>query len=261
MSPAASIEAPVTPRIASGAGVEAYEVPPRRLTILGGVLYLIIIVGGLVGEAFIRNGLIVQGNAAATAANIRGAESLWRLGVATEFFMLVCTTVLALILFLVLRPVSRNLAWLAVFFNLVTVALEAANEQRLLEALFPLGRAGYLGAFTPEQLSAITSLSLTSYGYGFGISLIFFGCECIILGYLIFQSGYLPRTVGVLMQAAGACYLINTFAMIIDPRFASQLFPAILLPALVGETSLCLWLLFKGVNVERWKLRAGATAG
>lgn len=231
---------------------------PLAISRTGGVLYLVIIAGGLFGEAFIRNRLIVPGDAAATAANIGSLGSLWRFGIAAEFFMLACTTVLALILFVLLRPVSRDLALLAVFFNLVSIAVEAVNEQHLVAALFPLGDAEYLRAFEPAQLHAMASLSLASYAYGFGISLIFFGCECLVLGYLIFRSGYLPGAVGVLMQIAGLCYLTNSFALLLDPGFASRIFPAILVPAFVGELSLCLWLLVKGVDVEKWKARAGA---
>ena len=234
------------------------QTSPQIYARIGGVLYLIIIVGGLFGEAFIRNRLIVSGDATGTAANIRSLESLWRFGIAAEFFMLACTVCLTLIFFVLLRPVSRYLALLAVFFNLVSVAVEAVNEQQLLAALFPLGSAEYLKAFSPEQLYAMASLSLKSYSYGFGISLIFFGCECIVLGYLIFRSGYFPKAVGVLMLLAGLCYLTNSFALLLNPSFASRIFPAILIPAFIGELSLCLWLLVKGVNIEKWKPQAGA---
>ncbi len=240
--------------------MEEYEVgaSPRVLPRIGGLLYLIIIVGGIFGEAFIRGRLIVSGDATATAANIRSLEALWRFGIASELFMLTCTVALTLIFYVLLRPISRDLALLAVFFNLVSVAFEAANELRLLEALLSLSNAEYLSAFEPEQLYAMASLSLTSYGYGFGVSLIFFGCECLVLGYLIFRSGYLPKVIGVLMQVAGLSYLTNSFALLLAPAVADQIFPAILLPAFVGEASLCLWLLVKGVNVEKWKPQAGA---
>jgi hypothetical protein len=78
---------------------------------------------------------------------------------------------------------------------------------------------------------------------------------CLILGYLIFRSGYLPKLIGVLMQIAGLCYLTDSFALVLSPPLADRLFPVILLPALVGEASLCLWLLVKGVNVSRWRAR------
>jgi hypothetical protein len=88
-----------------------------------------------------------------------------------------------------------------------------------------------------------------------GAALIFFGCSCLILGYLIFRSGLLPKTIGVLMQIAGLSYLTNSFALILAPDLANRIFPAILVPAFVGEASLCLWLIARRVNVEKWNER------
>jgi Domain of unknown function (DUF4386) len=210
---------------------------------------------GLFGEAFIRDRLTVSGDAAATAANIRSMEWMWRFGIASELFLLMCALILAWIFLILLRPVSRELAWLATFFNLVSIAVEATIQLQLLAALFPLGTAGYLRAFTQEQLYAMTSLSVRLHGYGFGVSLIFFGCWCLISGFLIFRSGYLPKAVGVLMQMAGLSYLTNSFALLVAPNVANRIFPAILAPAFVGEASLCLWLIAKGVNVEQWNHR------
>ena len=237
------------------------EASPRVLSRIGGVLYLIIIVIGLFGEAFVRDRLIVSGDAAATPANIRAMESLWRFGIAAEFFLLICAISLAPILYILLKPVSKGLALLAMFFDLVSMAVEAATTMTLLEALFPLGNAAYLRAFQPEQLYALSSLAIKSHAFGFGAALIFFGCFCVIAGYLIFRSGYLPKTVGVLMQIAGICYLINSFAPILSSSLANRIFPAILVPSFIGETSLCFWLLLKGVNMERWnnRLVTGAT--
>src|SRR5436309_11147196 len=162
--------------------------------------------------------------------------------------LLICAVALLMILFVLLKPVHRELALLAAFFNLVSIGLEAAITMYLLEALFPLGNAGYLTAFAPEQLHAMASLSLKSHSYGSGVSLIFFGCFCLVIGYLIFKSEYLPKTVGVLMQIAGLSYLTNSFALVLAPAWANRLFPADVVPAFVGEASLCLWLLVKGVN-------------
>ena len=227
------------------------ETSPQVLARVGGALYLIIIVIGLFGEAFVRNRLIISGDAAATAANIMSHESLWRFHIAAELLLLICAVALLWIFFLLLRPVSKDLILLAVFFNLAAIIIESETTMRLLEALFPLGNAGYLKAFTPHQLYAMASLSLKSHGYGFGVSLLFFGCFCVIVGYLIFRSGYIPKTIGVLMQIAGVCYLTNSFALVLSPAVANRLFPAILVPSFIGELSLCLWLLVKGV--ARWQ--------
>ncbi len=231
-----------------------HDVDVRALSRIGGVLYLIIIAGGILGDALIRGTVIVPDDAATTADNLQSMGALWRFGVAAEFVMLLCTTVLALILFILLRPVSRDLAILAVFFNLVTVAVEGLNELRML------GDAAYLAAFTPEQLDALASLALESYSNGFRANLVFFGCECVVLGYLIYRSDFLPRAIGVLMAIAGACYLVNSLAVLAAPGLAERIAPSIIL-AFVGEISLCLWLLFKGVDIEKWRLRAGMFAG
>src|SRR6266704_3944439 len=143
------------------------ETSPQTYARIGGVLYLIIIVVGLFGEAFVRDRLIVSGDATATAANIRSMESLWRSHIAAELFLLICAIALLLILFVLLRPISRDLALLAVFINLVSIGIEAATTIYLLEALFPLGDAGCLKAFTREQLYAMATLSVKSHGYGF----------------------------------------------------------------------------------------------
>ncbi len=236
------------------------ETSPQLYARVGGVLYLIIIVLGIFGEAFVRDRIFVSGDAAATAANLRSLESLWRFGIATELFLLICAIALTLIFYVLLRPISKELALLAVFFNLVSLAVEAVAALDLVAALFPLGNAGYLKAFPPEQLYAMASLAIKSHSYGFGVALIFFGCTCLILGYLIFKSGFLPKALGVLMQIAGLSYLTDSFALILAPTFANRIFPAVLVPAFVGEASLCLWLLVKGVNVEKWEEKANANA-
>lgn len=229
------------------------EASPQAYARTGGVLYLIIIVAGILGELFIRGKIIVSGDAAATAHNIMASQSLWRIGIAGDLIMHVCDVPLALIFYVLLRPVSKNLALLVVLFNLVQTAVMVANEIVLLVPLFLLGGAEYLKSVDPHQLQALSYVSLKVFDYGFGVGLIFFGCECITLGYLIFRSGYLPRILGVLMPLAGLSYLTNSFALLLVPAVAAKLFPAILLPAFVAETSLCLWLLVKGVNVPQWR--------
>lgn len=228
----------------------------RFLARIGGVLYLIVIVIGATGEAVVRGRSVVPGNAEATAANLRSLEWLWRLGVAGEVVLLICAIFLALILYILLRPVSRDVALAAVFFNLICIAIEGVAAVSLATALVPLASAPYLRALAPEQTHAMAMLAIRSHSTGFGIALIFFGVECVILGYLICRSGYMPRPIGVLMAIAGVCYAINSFALLLSPPLSSRLFPAILLPSLIAELSLALWLVVKGVKVAKWEEQA-----
>lgn len=236
----------------------AVETSPQVYARIGGVAYLIIIVAGLLGEMFVRNAIIVSGNAAATANNIIASPLLWRMGIAGDLIMHICDCVLMLVFYVLLRPVNKNLALLGLLFNLIQTAVLVANKLNLLLPLFLLGNADYLKAFEPNQLQALSYLSVKLHGFGFGIGLIFFGFVCLIEGHLIRKSGFLPRAIGVLMQIAGLSYLLNSFALILAPAFADKIFPAILLPPFIGELSLCLWLLIKGVNVEKWKERENA---
>jgi hypothetical protein len=222
----------------------------KKTARVGGILYLIIIVAGIFGELLIKNKIIVSGDPTATASNILHYETLWRIGIASDLLMHVCDVPLMVIFYLLLKPVNKNLALIAVIFNLVQTAAMVALKVNLVQALFPLGMADYLKAFTPDQLSTLSYLSIKSDEYGFGLGLIFFGFECLILGYLIFKSDYLPKIIGVLMQIAGLCYITNSFAMIIAPNTANLLF---MLPPFIAETSFCLWLIIKGVNVPEWE--------
>ncbi|MGQ0720758.1 MAG: DUF4386 domain-containing protein [Candidatus Eiseniibacteriota bacterium] len=233
----------------------------QRVARVGGVLYLVIIVLGALGEAVVRGRIVVSGDATATADNLRSMEWLWRLGVAGEITLLSCATALSLIFYVLLRPVSRDLALGAVLFNLVCISIEGVAAVSLAAALHPMTSAAYVDAFTPEQLDAMTMLSVRSHSVGFGTALVFFGVECVLLGYLIARSGYMPRVIGVLMQVAGVCYVINSFALILSPPLANRLFPAILLPALIAELSLALWLLLKGVRAGKWDEHVHAVAG
>lgn len=231
------------------------ETSPQVYARIGGVLYLIIIVSGILGELFVRGRVVVPGDATATANNILASPLLWRMGIASDLVMHSCDVPLMMIFYVLLRPVDRNLARLAVLFNLVQTAVLVANKLNLLMPLFLLGGADFLKVFEPRQLHALAYLFIRVHGYGFGVGLIFFGFTCLVLGYLIVRSGYLPRFLGVLMQVAGLCYLVNSFALLLAPAVADRMFPFILVPPLVAELSLCLWLLVKGVDVERWRLK------
>lgn len=234
------------------------ETSPQAYARIGGVLYLMIIVLGTLGEIFTLGRLIVSGDAVSTANQIMASPSSWRIGIAGDIMMHVFDIPLMLVFYVLLRPANKNLALQAVLFNLIQTAVLVANTLNLLMPLFLLGNADYLKAFEPNQLYALTYLCAKLHDYGSGIGLIFFGFECLVLGYLIFKLGYFPKTLGVLMQIAGLSYLTNSFTLLLALSFASMV-PAILVPAFVGEMSLCLWLLMKGVNVRQWNERASAS--
>jgi hypothetical protein len=228
------------------------EINPQSYARAGGIAYLLIIVLGAVQEAFIRGRI--------TFANLRDMEMLWRTGIAMELLLLVVNVVLALVFYVLTRPVHKELALLALLFNVIATAVEGAYAIQLVEALFPLSGSAYLRAFTPGQLQAMTALAMKTHVFGFGMALVLFGPYFFVTGYLTFKSGYLPKALGVLYQFAGLAYTFNGFALVLAPQFAARAFMIMAGPAFIGETSFALWLLIKGVRLERWHSLSSAPA-
>jgi hypothetical protein len=236
----------------------AVETSPQIHARTAGVLYLIIIAGGIFAEIFVRERLVVSGDAAATARNILAHELLYRFGFAAGIVVCVCNMPLVLIFYDFFKLVNRSLSLLMVFFILVSTAIESVNLLNHFAPLILLGGRPYLNVFTAEQLQALAYVSLRFQSAGYNISLAVFGFFCLVTGHLIFRSTFLPRILGVLLAIAGLCYLTNSFANFLLPALAARLFPYILVPCFVAELSLCLWLLVIGVNVPKWKEKARA---
>jgi hypothetical protein len=228
------------------------DASPRALARAEGMVYLIIIVLGVFVELFVRGRIVVGGDAAATAANLTAMQSLWRVGIVAELLMVICTVCSALFLYLLLRPVSRQLALLATFFGLVGLTVEAGYSMYLVEALLPLQTASAMKAFTAGQLQAMASLALKAHANGFGIALFLFGPAFLLRGYLVARSGYFPKAVGLLYQLSGVAYLANSFVLILAPQLAGRAFAVMAGPAFIGEMTFCLWLLIKGLNMAKW---------
>ena len=237
------------------------ETSPQVYARVGGMAYLFIIIAGMFGEAYVRGTMVVSGDAAATAGNIMNSPLLWRLGIAGDLLMHVCDVIVVWAVYLLLRPVNKNLALLAMLFNMIQTAVLVLNKLNLMMPLFLMGNADYLKSFDQQQLHSLAYLAIKEHGYGFGIGLIYFGFSIIIVGYLLFRSGYFPKALGVMMAIAGVCYLFNSFAMIIAPSFADLIYPIVLIPGFIGELSFCLWLIVKGVNIKVWNEHQQQLAG
>ena len=230
------------------------ETSPQVYARIGGLAYLIIIVAGAMGEIFIRSKLVVADNPQATCQNISDSPILWRVGIFGDLLMHVMDLVLGIVYYTLFKRINKQLALLSLLFSMIQTAVLVANKMNLVMPLFLLNNDSYLKAFDPQQLKALSYLSIKAHEYGFGIGLIFFGFACLIDGYLIFKSGFLPKILGLMIFVAGICYLTNSFLLIFSPATEGLLFPIILgLLAFIGEFSMCLWLLIKGVHVKKWE--------
>jgi hypothetical protein len=225
---------------------------------IAGAMYFFVIVTAAFAEIFVRGKLVVRGNAAATATNILTHESLYRLGGSADLINLVCDVGLALLFYELLKPVSRSLALLAAFFRLTHVGILTVSILFHFAALFFLTGTHDPSVFDTAQLQEQALMCLSFQSRGYTLCLVYFGFACVLLGILIYRSTFFPRVLGVLMAIAGLCYVTSSFARLISPTFASHLFPYILFPGVLGEWSLALWLLVRGVNMQRWEEKASA---
>jgi hypothetical protein len=226
---------------------------PQLYARLAGVLYLLNILAGFFGEIMVRARLVVPNDPAATAHNILAHQFLFRCGIAGDLFMHLTDVPGIVIFYILLRPVSPDLSLLTALFNLVQTSMLVANKVQLLSTLSFLTTSPM--AFTTPQLQQLALNSLILHEQGFGVGLVFFGVSCLLTGYLIYRSGYLPRTIGAMQCLVGICYLTNSFALILAPHFAEKLAPFLLPPAGLGELATCLWFLFKGINMAKWNER------
>ena len=218
---------------------------------VAGLLYILMVPLGIFGIMYIPSILFVPGDAATTANNIMASESLFRLSIISALLTQLDFILLVIVLYKLLKPVNKNRALLMVILVLVSVPIAMLNELNQFAALQILSGADYLTVFTTDQLHAQMMLFLGLHEDGIIIAQIFWGLWLFPLGFLIFKSGFLPKTLGVLLMIGCFGYLIDSFAIILFPRFTG-----IAQFTFIGELLLPLWLLIKGVNVEQWEKSA-----
>jgi hypothetical protein len=215
---------------------------------IAGLCYLLVIAGGLFAEGLARGSLVVAGDAAATARAIADNETLWRWGVAVHLLYLTPALVVNVIVSRLFSGPSPLLARLALVGAVAGVVVEAGSLVSLSLPLVLAEEPGAYAGIADAQRSALTYLATRLFSVGFGFALVFFASFCVLIGVLIVRSRLVPRVLGVLMVVAGACYVVNTVAMILSPTLSKAVNPAILLPILVAELSLAVWLLVKGIR-------------
>jgi Domain of unknown function (DUF4386) len=234
------------------------DTAPRQLARIAGLLYLINIVLGAFAIGIVPAIIGVGPDAEATAHNIQTHELLYRLGLAAHVVVTVTNVPLAVIFYDLFKVVNRRLALLNAFFILVATAIEAAGLLHQFAPLVLLG-SGPSASAPAAQLQAVAYVPGSALsGIEYSIHTVFFGFDILCTAYLVLRSTFLPRAIGVLLAIDGLAYLVYSFTNFLVPGFAGQLVPWIQFPALLGEGSLCLWLLAFGVDVERWNKAASA---
>jgi hypothetical protein len=220
-----------------------------------GALYLLTILTGIFSAGYVTGKLVVNGDAAATAANILAHRGLLQLGFAIYLIEMACQVAITALFYDLLKPAGRSVSLVAAFLGLTGCIIKTFSRVFFIAPLFILGGAHYLSVFSAEQLQALALLFLKVNDRGAGVALVFFGFYAILTGYLIIRSTFLPRILGVLSVLGGLGWLTFLY-----PPLGGRLFPFIAIFAILGAASLIFWLLVKGVNEQRWKEQARAAA-
>ena len=232
-------------------------VSPRRLARIAGGLYLINIVLGAFAIGVIPS-LLIGPDVAASVHNIQAHELLYRLGLAAHVVVTLTNIPMAVIFYDLFKVVNRRLALLDVCFTLVATAVEVASLPGQFTPLLLLGSRHYTGALPAAQLHALAYLPGDLSNIGYSIYTVFYGLDILCVACLICKSTFLPSVIGALLAIDTLAYLVNGFTTMLAPGVAAQLVPWIGLPTIVGEGSLCLWLLVAGVNTRQWIEQASA---
>lgn len=231
------------------------DLSPSTYARFAGVLYLIITVAAIFAHMVIPEQLIVPGDAAATTTNIAANESLFRLGtIGNELIILLSEIVLSVVLYVLLKPVNKTLSLLAAISRLTMTTIHGLNLLNYYFVLQLVNGGDMATAFDPEQVQALVTLFLNAHSVGFTIGIAFLVPHVLILGYLIVQSGYFPKVLGVLFIAAGIGYLFDSMGLLLAAGYTTT--PALIAAVIaVAEIAFPVWLLVKGVNQERWQRR------
>jgi hypothetical protein len=220
----------------------------KALARSAGLLYLINLICAGIATVHVLPRLIVQGDAAATATNITESRWMLHLAIAGDLVALLCEVALCVLLYVLLRPVDRTLALLMTFFRLVFTAVLIANVLNLVTSLLLLTGDTHVAAFSEGERPALVMLSLDVYGYGWTVALLFFGVHILILGYLLYTSGAVPRVLGAWLAFGSLGFFIYSLGRLVVPGVETSLLLAA--PSGLGELALCLLLLFNRVNVR-----------
>ena len=224
---------------------------PQVLARWIGILLLISLVFGAFGEMYVPDALIVAHDAGATASNVLHHQVLFRLGLAAYTVEGLCDAALTALIYLLLRPAGRELALVLLLLRIVSTAAFAASEFFYYAALSTL-RADYLTAIPHEQINALALLFLRLYGSTGSIPTLFYGVALVLIGRLVFISGYLPRWLGGLLALGGLSTATGMLLIIVAPAYASSY---LLLPMMAAMLAMTLWLLVFGVDVPNWQKR------
>ena len=226
---------------------------PRLIGRIAGVCQLSEALTATFGQVIILGRLIVIGNAAATATNFLGHQRLVWIGFASSVLAAIFHIAWSYLMYDLLKPVNRRIAQFGLLVMVMGCVMQAVTAVLYIAPLLVLQGGSSLSALTTGQLQSLAAIFLKLNGYAFDIQTVYFGLWCVLTGYLIYKSTFLPKILGILFAIAGMGWSLYLF-----PPFAVSIFPVIAALSAMGEIPLELWLIVKSVNEQRWNEQAAA---
>lgn len=215
---------------------------------IAGLWYLALVVfPGPIRLLYIPSKLFVEGNAAATAANIAAHESLFRFGMAATVVSAVIFLFLGLALYRLLRKVSESQASVMVIFVIIAVVIDCVNVLNDAAVLLLLRGSDLVSVFDKPHREALAMFFLDLHGQNYVINETFWGLWLIPLGWMVIRSRFLPRLLGVWLFAAGLGWIAVSMTGLMVPQYADLVF-RITHPIRLGEVAFLLWLVIMGAK-------------
>lgn len=220
----------------------------RRQAHIGGVLYFLMLVSAPVSLLYVPGRLVVSGDAAATAANLRASEWLLRLGIGTELAHQALLVFLALALYRLFKGVSVGLArQLLCLGALIPVPIMFLNVLNEIAALTLAQGPEFLNVIEPASRDALAYLFMRLHGQGILVASVFWGLWLFPFGLLVIRSGFIPVVFGWLLFGAGAAYVASSFASLVVPPLVPLVEP-VAMPLQIAEVPIIFWLLIRGAR-------------
>ncbi len=229
-------------------GVRSLEQEQHTAAKVAGFMYLFTMITANFAEFYARGRLIVPGDAVQTAKKIAASERLFRLGTVSNLITFAGVVLLLWTLYVVLKPVNRNGALLAVFWRLTECSIFAVVMLNDFVALRLLSGAAYLRAFDTKQLQALAYAFIGVHDAGYLIGLVFFGLGSTVFAYLWLQSRYIPRGLATWGIFSSLVVVVVTLAIMVFPGLAAFVIPIYFAPIFVFEVALGVWLIVKGIR-------------
>jgi hypothetical protein len=213
-----------------------------------GFLYLAFVIT-CIFAGVVRSKLIVLGDASQTSELLKNAMWLLRISFVDDLVSAVLFLLAAWALYVLLKPVEKDLALLFLLLNAAGVAVQCISLLCLFAPMLMNSSADFLKAFQPDQLNALNLLFLNLHKSGFTIAQIFYGAWLFPLGYLVYKSGFLPKWLGILLMTDFVGVMIWFFQFFLLPGYDIITYPGLAI-SIIAEFSLSLWLIMMGVKEQ-----------